>query len=82
MMTGGEETVLIHLFNMFQKKALKLDTSGVIMVRTKDGHYDGYAISVPTSVFPGLCYAFHNRHAHPTKTQMFKLLSITSAQAW
>ena len=64
-----------HLFNLFQKKMLKVDGSGVILVRSKDGHFNGFSISVPTSVFPGLCFAFHNRHAHPTKTQMYKLLS-------
>ena len=73
--TGGEETILKHLFNLFQKKMIKLDNSGVILVKSKGGHFDGYSISVPTSVFPALCFAFHNRNAHPSKTQMLKLIS-------
>ena len=73
--TGGQETVLKLLHTHFTKKNLKIDPSGVIMIKQKQGHYDGYSISVPTSIFPGLVYAYHNKCSHPTKSQMLKLMS-------
>ena len=73
--TGGEETTLKHLFTLFTKKQLKIDVSGVIMIKSKDRYFDGYSISVPSNVFPGLIFAFHNKASHPTKSQMFKLTS-------
>ena len=73
--TGGQETVLKLLHTHFTKKSLKNDPSGVIMIKQKHGHYDGYSISVPTSIFPGFVYAYHNKCSHPTKSQMLKLMS-------
>ena len=73
--TGGEETVLKHLHTMFTKGDVKVHSSGLVLVRAKNGFMDNFAISVPTKIFPGLVFAFHHKTNHPKKSQMFKLLS-------
>ena len=73
--TGGENTVLKNLHNLFMRGNLKVDSQGLILVRQKDGFKEGYVISVPSSIFPGLCFAYHHKQSHPTKHQMMKLLS-------
>ena len=57
------------------KDNLKVDKSGLILIRAQHGFMDGYVISVPSNIFPGLCFAYHHRTSHPSKFQMFKLLS-------
>ena len=73
--TGGENTVLKNLHTLFMKGNLKVENNGLILVRSQQGFKDGFVISVPTSVFPGLCFAFHHKTSHPTKHQMQKLLA-------
>ena len=72
--TGGTNTLLKHLHTLFLKNNLRIH-KGVFMVKTKQGHYDGYAISVPTSIFHGLAYMFHTKLQHPTKSQLVRFLS-------
>ena len=72
--TGGEETLLKNLHTMFTKRGLIVDHSGVIMVKVKNGHFNDHAISVPRNLFPGIVFAFHNKHAHPTKSQMLRFI--------
>ena len=45
------------------------------MVRTKEGHFDGFSISVPVNLMPGVVFAFHNRLQHPKKSQLSKFLT-------
>ena len=73
--TGGAYTSIKHLHTLFTKDNLIIHKSGVIMVRAKDGHYDGFAISVPENLFAGLAFSFHNRLHHPSKGQLTKFMS-------
>ena len=73
--TGGEFTALKHLHNLFLKNNVKVHSSGVIMVRSATGHYSGFAISVPQSLYHAIAYSFHQRLDHPRKTQLIKFLS-------
>ena len=73
--TGGLHTTLKHLHTLFQKDNVVVHKSGVIMVRTVNGKYDGYAISVPQSLHHAIAYSFHQRLDHPKKTQLIKFLS-------
>lgn len=73
--TGGEHTVVKHLHTLFTRDNLIIHKSGVVMVRAKHGHFDGFAISVPENLFPGLAFSFHNRLNHPSKGQLSKFLS-------
>ena len=72
--TGGVFTTLKHLHGLYMKNNLKLHKSGVVMVRTKSGHFDGFSISVPENLFKVLCYVFHARLGHPKKSQMEKFI--------
>ena len=54
--TGGEFTTLKHLHTLFMRNSLKIHKSGVIVVKTKFGHFDGYSISVPEQIFKGLAF--------------------------
>ena len=72
--TGGMFTTLKHLHGLYMKNNLKLHKSGVVMVRTKTGHFDGFSISVPETLFKGLCFMFHARLGHPKKSQLEKFI--------
>ena len=73
--TGGAHTQVKHLHTLFKRDNLKIHKSGVIMVRSKHGFFDGFAISVPETLFHGLCFCFHHKLQHPKKTQLTKFLS-------
>ena len=73
--TGGEETVLKNLHSLYMKDNLKVDSNGLILIRAQHGFLGGYVISVPSNIFPGLCFAYHHKTSHPSKYQMTKLLS-------
>ena len=73
--TGGTNTTLKHLHTLYTRNNLKIHKSGVIMVRCRDGYFDGYAISVPEPLFHGLAFQMHHRLQHPKKSQLVKFLS-------
>ena len=73
--TGGLHTQVKHLHTLFKRNNLRVHKSGVIMVRSKEGHYDGFSISVPEPLFYGLCFSFHHRLHHPRKSQLIRFLS-------
>ena len=58
--TGGDNTTLKLMHTLFLKNNLIIHESGVIMVRTKEGNFGGFSISVPTNLMPGVAFAFHN----------------------
>ena len=72
--TGGTHTTVKHLHTLFVKNQMKIH-KGVLMVRTKNGFWDGHSISVPEHIFPGLCFSFHHRLHHPSKGQLTKFIS-------
>ena len=73
--TGGSFTTLKHLHTLYTRQNLKVHKSGVIMVRSPQGHFDGFAISVPEHLFHGIAFQFHHRLSHPKKSQLTKFLS-------
>ena len=73
--TGGLHTQVKHLHTLYKRNNLKIHSSGVVMVKTPQGHYDGFAISVPEPLFHGLCFSLHHRLQHPKKSQLVKFMS-------
>ena len=73
--TGGIFTTLKHLHGMFLRNDLILHKSGVVMTRTKGGHFGGYSISVPESLIHGMTFMLHARLGHPKRTQLVKFMS-------
>ena len=72
--TGGVFTVVKHLHQMYLKDNLQVHKSGVIMVRQKQGYYNGFTISVPEQILFGLAFMFHAKLQHPKKNTVNKIL--------
>ena len=73
--TGGDNTALKHLHTLYLRDNLKVHTSGVVMVRTTGGFYDGFSISVPQSFQHAVTFAFHSKLNRAKKSQLVKFLS-------
>ena len=73
--TGGIFTVVKHLHQMYLKDNLQVHKSGVIMVRQKQGYFQGFAISVPEQILFGLAFMFHAKLQHPKRSQLTRFLS-------
>ena len=72
--TGGDFTKLKLLYKLYSNGDLYVDKDDMIMVKSKDGVYDGCAISVPHTIFPGVVHALHVRLDHPSKAQLTALV--------
>ena len=73
--TGGDQTLLKNLHTKYLAGDVKIEKDGMVMVRTQDGYFDGFAISVPRHMYPGLIQALHCRFDHPSKNQLNLLVS-------
>ena len=72
--TNGEHTKLKQLHGLYVRGDLMIDKDGTVMVKTKNGAYNGYAISIPHGMFPGLVHTLHIRLNHPSKSQLSQLV--------
>ena len=72
--TNGDNTKLKQLYSLFLKGELTHDKDNTIIVKTKNGAYGGYALSIPYTMFPGLVHTLHIRLGHPSKTQLSQLV--------
>ena len=72
--TKGDHTKLKQLHSLFIRGDLVVDKDNTVMVKTKNGAYGGYAISIPYGMFPGLVHTLHIRLNHPSKTQLSQLI--------
>ena len=70
----GDHTKLKLLHNLFTQGKLFIE-DGLVLVKTPDGHFNDAAISVPSSIFPGIINALHMRLDHPSKGQLKALAS-------
>ena len=74
--TRNENTKLKLLFNLYREGKLKVHKDGLITVGHTETNGNQYqAISVPTTLFPGLIHALHYKLSHPSKLQLCKLIS-------
>ena len=73
--TGGDHTVLKHLHTLYLRENLRIHESGVIMIRTPEGFYGGFAISVPQHLHHAVAFSFHQKLQHPRRSQLVKFLS-------
>ena len=71
--TKGEHTIIKKLYRLYVAGDVQLDTDGAVLVKAKDGAYSGYAMVVPTSIYPGLMHTLHLRLDHPSKAQLTAL---------
>ena len=73
--TGGDNTIIKHMHTLYLRENLKVHESGVIMIRTPEGHYGGFSISVPHHLHHAVAFAFHQKLLHPKRSQLIKFLS-------
>ena len=71
--TKGDNTKIKLLHNLYTQGKLILKDN-LFLVRTPQGHFNDFAISVPPSLYPGIAYAMHIRLDHPSKAQLSSLL--------
>ena len=46
-----------------------------MMIKSKDGYFDGYVVSVPHKMFPGIAFSLHVKLGHPSKGQLSALMA-------
>ena len=73
--TKGDNTLIKHLYGYFIEGKLKVDDEGTILVKVPQGHFNGFALSIPSTYAPGLIQALHFRMQHPSKAQLTALVS-------
>ena len=74
--TRGDNTVLKRLHNLYKNGMLQKSRDGLITVTHEEpGRGSSQAISIPTSMYPGLIQALHLKLHHPSKLQLLKLSS-------
>ena len=74
--TKGDYTNLKRLHNQFKNGGLTKAKDGLITITHVDADgVSSQAISVPSSMYPGLIQALHLKLSHPSKAQMQKLSS-------
>ena len=73
--TKGDHTVVKKMFNLYQAGDLTIKKDGLVMVKARDGHFDGWVISVPPALMSGLTFTLHIKLGHPSKGQLQALMS-------
>ena len=73
--TKGDNTLIKHLYGYFLEGKLLIDEEGTILIKVPEGHYNGYAVSIPPALAPGLIQCLHIRMQHPSKAQMFTMVA-------
>ena len=73
--TKGDFTVLKKLYNFYKSGDLKVRKDGLVMIKSKDGYFDGYVVSVPHKMFPGIAFSLHVKLGHPSKGQLSALMA-------
>ena len=43
---------------------LQIRADGLIMIKTQGGYFDGYSVSVPSTIFPGVAFVLHVKLGH------------------
>ena len=73
--TKGDYTVLKKLYNLYQSGDLLIRPDGLVMIKARDGYFNGYVVSVPHNMFPGIAFSLHVKLGHPSKGQLTNLMS-------
>ena len=72
--TKGDNTKIKLLHNLYTQGKLIVE-NGLVMVNAPMGNFNGNAISIPPSIFPGIANALHLRLDHPSKAQLSGLIA-------
>ena len=64
------------LHNLYKEGKLKILKDGLVVVKHTEPDGKNYqAISVPTTLYPGLLHALHTKLNHPSKAQLARLVA-------
>ena len=72
--TKGDNTTLKKLYGLYRAGDLTIRRDGLVMIRSRDGHFEGYVISVPTKIMAGIAFSIHIKLGHPSKGQLAALM--------
>ena len=74
--TKGDHTLLKRLYNLYQAGDLVIQNDGLVMVKSRDGHFPGgMTISVPNHLMSGISFSLHVKLGHPSKGQLTSLMA-------
>ena len=73
--TCGDFTIIKHLYKKYQAGDVTIRPDGLVMVRVRDGHFGGFAVSVPHGILSGIAFSIHVKLNHPSKGQLLSLMS-------
>ena len=73
--TRGEHTILKSLYKKYQSGEVVIQPDGLVMIKSKDGHFNGKVISVPHHLMAGIAFSLHVKLGHPSKGQLVSLMS-------
>ena len=74
--TKDENTKLKLLYNLHREGKLQVHNDDLITVKYTDQNGQTFqAVSIPTTLFPGLIHALHYKLSHPSKMQLSKLVA-------
>ena len=73
--TRGDNTVIKKMYKCYQTGDLTIRRDGLVVMKSKNGHFDGNAISVPHHLMSGLAFTLHVKLGHPSKGQLQALMS-------
>ena len=74
--TRGDHTLMKRLYNLYQAGDLVIQSDGLIMVKSRDGHFPGgLTISVPHHLMSGISFSLHIKLGHPSKGQLTSLMA-------
>ena len=73
--TRGENTLIKNLYSYFLEGRLLIDEEDTMLIKVPNGHFSGFAISIPPALAPGLIQCLHIRMQHPSWGQLLSLMS-------
>ena len=73
--TCGDFTIIKQLYSRYQSGDVHIQPDGLILVKVKDGYFNGFAISVPRGLLSGIAFSIHIKLGHPSKGQLLSLMA-------
>ena len=73
--TCGDFTIIKQLYSRYQSGDVFIQPDGLVLVKVRDGYFNGHAISVPRGLLSGIAFSIHIKLGHPSKGQLLSLMA-------
>ena len=73
--TKGDYTILKKLYGLYRVGDINIRRDGLVMVKAKEGHFEGFVISVPHKLMAGIAFSLHIKLGHPSKGQLASIMA-------